>query len=77
MEQNEIVDLIKRELPVLMQENEEVHAFIVMLFRKHFADRHETDKRFEQLLNELKQDREEQSKKWAQQDRSGISNMKR
>ncbi len=67
MERNEIVDLIKRELPVLMLENEEIESFIVRLSRKHFADRQDTNGRFDQLLDELKRDREEQSKKWWQQ----------
>ncbi len=67
MERNEIVDLIKRELPVLMLENEEIESFIVRLSRKHFADRQDTNGRFEQLLDELKRDREEQSKKWWKQ----------
>ena len=67
MERNEIVDLIKRELPVLMLENEEIESFIVRLSRKHFADRQDTNGRFDQLLEELKRDREEQSKKWWKQ----------
>ena len=69
MERNEIVDLIKRELPVLMLENEEIESFIVRLSRKHFADRQDTNGRFDQLLEELKRDREEQSKKWDEQNK--------
>lgn len=77
MERNEIVDLIKRELPVLMLENEEIESFIVRLSRKHFADRQDTNGRFDQLLDELKRDREEQSKKWDEQDKKwGEQNQK-
>jgi hypothetical protein len=42
MEQNEIINLIKHELPVLMRKNEEIESFIVRLSRKHFADRQDT-----------------------------------
>ena len=77
MEQNEIINLIKHELPVLMRENEEIESFIVRLSRKHFADRQETNGRFEQLIEELKRDREEQSKKWDEQDKKwGEQNQK-
>ncbi|PMP82965.1 MAG: hypothetical protein C0183_09135 [Roseiflexus castenholzii] len=37
------------------------------LSQQYFADRRETESRFDQMLDELRRDREEQSRRWAEQ----------
>ncbi|MCP4749798.1 MAG: DUF3782 domain-containing protein [Proteobacteria bacterium] len=67
MQPSEIKELIKRELPLLLQKDRELQEFIVQLSKTRFADKQQTEDRFDRILNELKQDREEQSRKWAEQ----------
>ncbi len=59
-----IREIIKRELPILVGEDEELRDLIRRLYRTEFASRAETNDRFDQLLAELRQDREEQNRKW-------------
>jgi hypothetical protein len=63
----QIKEIIKRELPAIMQEDPEIRRFILRLSRQHFADKAETESRFDRLLDELRRIREEESKKWAEQ----------
>jgi hypothetical protein len=67
MSVTEIKQIIKRELPTIMREDEEIRQFILHLTRTQFADKAETDSRFDRLLDELRHDREEQSRRWAEQ----------
>ncbi len=66
MDVTQIKEIIKRELPVIVQEDVEMQQFILRLTRTQFADKIETESRFDHLLAELRQDREEQSRKWAE-----------
>lgn len=59
-----IREIIKRELPILVSEDEELRELIRRLYRTEFANRSETNDRFEQLLAELRLDREKQTRKW-------------
>ena len=61
--------LIKRELPRIFREDVEIHRMILDLAQDRFADKRETDSRFDRMLDELRRDREEQSKKWAEQNK--------
>jgi len=54
-------------LPIIMQEDMEIQSFILHIARTHFADKRETESRFDRLLDELRRDREEQSRKWDEQ----------
>ena len=75
MNVTEINQIIKRELPTIMREDEEIRQFILHLTRTQFADRTETDSRFDRLLDELRHDREEQSRRWAEQDKKWDENL--
>jgi hypothetical protein len=60
----EIRELIKQELPILMRQDPEIQRMVLRLAHEKFADRVETEDRFTRLLEELRKDREEQSRKW-------------
>ena len=65
----EIKQIIKRELPTIMREDVEMQQFILHLARTQFADKVETESRFDRLLDELRRDREEQNRKWDENQR--------
>ena len=62
----EIKQLIKRELPVIFREDAEIHRFIMELTSAQFADKRETESRFDRTLDELRRDREEYRKQWVE-----------
>ena len=72
----EIKQLIKRELPVIFREDVEIHQFIIELSNERFADKRETESRFDRILDELRRDREENRKKWEEQNRKWEENQK-
>ncbi len=61
------VETIKRELPRLLREDPELRHYVMEIARGHFADRVQTDDRFDRVLDELRRDREEQARKWDEQ----------
>jgi hypothetical protein len=65
----QIKEIIKRELPAIVQEDAEIQQLILRLARTQFADKMETENRFDRLLDELRRDREEQNKKWEEQNK--------
>ena len=67
MSVNDLRDLIKKELPLLVRNDKELQDLIVRLSREAFADRKQTDDRFDRVLEELRLDREEQRRKWDEQ----------
>jgi hypothetical protein len=69
MEKQEIVQLLKEQLPALLEESPELVRWIERLTAQRYANRQQTESRFDQLLDELRRDREEQSRKWAEQNR--------
>ena len=69
MEKQEIVQLVKEQLPALLEESPELERWIERLTAQRYANRQQTESRFDQLLGELRRDREEQSLKWAEQNR--------
>ena len=60
----EIKQIVMRELPGIMQQDPEVRQFILHLSRQHFADKEETKGRFDRILEELRRDREENTRRW-------------
>ena len=64
-----IKQIIKSELPKIMETDPEIHDFILKLTRQHYADRNKTDDRIERLFEELKRDREISEKKWEENQR--------
>ena len=69
MEKQEIVQLVKEQLPALLEESPELERWIERLTAQRYANRQQTESRFDQLMEELRRDREEQSRKWAEQNR--------
>jgi hypothetical protein len=69
LDPNQFDQLILQRLPILMQQNKQIQELVLELARENFAERKETENRFYQLLNELKRDREEQTRKWDEQNR--------
>ncbi|MGR8934975.1 MAG: PD-(D/E)XK nuclease family protein, partial [Gammaproteobacteria bacterium] len=72
----ELREIIKRELPHLLQEDPALRDYLIELTRSRYADRQLTDERFSQVLQELRDDRlarerelQEQSRKWDEQNR--------
>ena len=69
LDTQEVKTLIRRELPLIIQTDEEIRDFIQDLFRKKFAPKAETESRFDRILDELRRDREEQSRLWYEQNK--------
>ena len=76
MSVTQIKQIIRQELPVIMREDVEMQQFILHLARTQFADKMETESRFDRLLDELRRDREEQSRRWDEQGRKWYENQK-
>lgn len=64
MESQQVKQIIIRELPLILQHDREMQDFILQLSRRHFADKGETTSRFDRVLDELRRDREENTRKW-------------
>ncbi len=64
MNSQQVKQIILRELPGILQRDPEVESFILRLSRRHFADKEETESRFDRVLDELRHDREEQTRRW-------------
>lgn len=60
----EIKELIIKELPNIVKEDLTVRQMILDLSRQHFADKQETESRFDRIMDELQRDREENARKW-------------
>lgn len=69
MNVNQIKEIIRRELPLIMQQDAEMQEFVIRLARPQFADKRETESRFDRLMDELRRDREAQEKRWEEQER--------
>ncbi len=67
LERDQIRELLIHELPALLERDPEVQRLILQLAQKYFAGRSETDNRFDRILEELRQSREEQARLWAEQ----------
>ena len=59
-------ETIKRELPGLLRDDPALRAYILELTRQEFAGRAETQDRFYDMLAELRRDREERAREWAE-----------
>ena len=76
MNTDEIRRLIKQELPIQIKEDQELQDLILQLSKQEFAPHRQTEDRFDQILAELRRDREtqnrksdEQNRKWDEQNR--------
>ena len=66
---------IRRELPIIMRDDPEIRQFILNLVRKQFADKRETESRFDRVLGELRRDREANERKWRESARKWDENQ--
>ena len=60
----QVKEIILKELPAILEEDPEIHRFFLQISRRHFADKTQTEDRFDRVMEELRRDREEQSRKW-------------
>ena len=67
MNAESLKDVIKQELPGMLREDPALRAYILELTQREYADRAETQDRFYEILAELRRDREEQTRKWEEQ----------
>jgi len=64
MENHQVRQLIRQELPALLQHDPEMRAWVLSLTREQYADKQVTESRFDRILDELQRDREAQAHKW-------------
>jgi hypothetical protein len=69
MDKTELREYLIKELPVIIEENQNIQKKIFLISKKNFADRDKTDDRFERMFEELKKDRDENNKKWEEQNK--------
>lgn len=62
----EIKKIIITELPKLIKRDAQTRELIIRLAQEHFADKKQTEDRFEKLLQEIKVLREEGERRWRQ-----------
>ena len=65
----EIKKIIMTELPRLMKSDPDIRTFILDVTRERYADKTETERRIDRILDELKKDREAGNKKWEAQEK--------
>ena len=78
MDTQTVKQIVKEELPKLVRSDKRIRKFVLELSKEvslEKADKKETESRFDRILEELKQDREEQSKKWDEQNRKWEENQ--
>ncbi len=75
MENHQLIQLIRRELPGILQRDRELREWVLQLTREQYADKVETESRFDRLLEELRRDREENARKWDEQNRKWDENQ--
>lgn len=72
MDTQTVKQIVKDELPKLVRSDKRIRKFVLDLYREvslEKADKKETESRFDRILEELKKDREEQSRKWDEQNK--------
>jgi len=75
-ENEEIKKIIMTELPRLMKSDPDIRTFILDVTRERYADKTETERRIDRILDELKKDREARDKKWEAQEKKWEENQK-
>ncbi|MBF2055834.1 MAG: DUF3782 domain-containing protein [Cyanobacterium sp. T60_A2020_053] len=69
MTSTEIKTIIQQELPRIIAEDASIRDFILRTVSEYYSPKQETDSKFDRILAELRQDREEQAIKWAENNR--------
>ena len=65
----EIKKIIMTELPGLLESDPDIRNFILSVTQKKYADKTETERRIDRVLDELKRDREARDEKWDAQEK--------
>lgn len=60
----EVKKVILSQLPHLMETEPDIRDFILRVTRERYAGKEETESRFDRIMDELKRDREAQTRKW-------------
>ena len=68
---------LKQQLPDLLRQDDEIRGLVLHTVEQYFANRQETESRFDQVLAELRRDREAQMIKWQEQDRKWYETLAR
>ncbi len=69
MNQLEIKTIIQQELPQLLAGDPNLRDFILRTVSDYYAPKEETESKFDRILAELQRDREEQARKWDENNR--------
>jgi len=64
MTQEEIKSIIISELPRIVEEDPSIRRYVLDITKERYADKEKTEDRIDRVLEELKRDREENSRKW-------------
>ncbi|QEP43694.1 DUF3782 domain-containing protein [Ectothiorhodospiraceae bacterium BW-2] len=64
IEKEQLVETIRLYLPELLESDQQFRYEIEQLLSRHFMNRHESDRRFDRLMDEWRSEREEQSRQW-------------
>lgn len=64
MTETEFKNLIQQQLPELISQDPQIRDFILRTVSNYYAPKEQTESRFDQILEELRRDREIQSLKW-------------
>jgi hypothetical protein len=65
----EVKKILAAELPAALETNPEARRAIRNIFKNRFADKEQTQDRFDAVLEELRRDREENTRKWEAHER--------
>ena len=63
----EIKALLQQQLPQIIAEDSQIRDFILRTVSNYYAPKDETQDRFNQIMEELRRDREQQQIKWKEQ----------
>jgi hypothetical protein len=74
---DEFTEIIEQKLCSILENNSEIQRLIVKISQKKFADKYETESRFDQILEELRQDRAENRRLWDESKKQWDENSKR
>jgi hypothetical protein len=64
MTETEIKKIIQQQLPELISKDPQIRDFILRTVSEYYSPKQETDSKFDRILAELQRDREEQARKW-------------
>ena len=77
MDLQTVKNIVREELPGLLRSDKRIRKFVLDLTREvnlENAGKKETESRFDRMMEELKKDREEQSRKWDEQNKKWEQN---